>query len=61
MAVPCLFIIGKNDKNYNASKAVEKLNQVAPNIKTKMFPNAGHDITYVLTKEVNKEILNFLK
>lgn len=58
--VPALFIMGENEKNYSAKKAVERLNTVAPQIKTEVIPNAGHNLCKVQADMVNKDILEFL-
>jgi pimeloyl-ACP methyl ester carboxylesterase len=59
--VPALFLVGRNEKIYSASEAVERLNRIAPKIKTKIIPDAGHDLTLVQTKMVDQIILEFLK
>jgi pimeloyl-ACP methyl ester carboxylesterase len=59
--VPALFVVGRNEKIYSPSEAVERLNRVAPQIKTKIIPDAGHDLTLVQAKMVNQIILEFLK
>jgi pimeloyl-ACP methyl ester carboxylesterase len=59
--VPALFLAGENEKIYAAQKAVERLNRVAPQIKTEIIPNAGHDLTFVQADMVNRKILAFLK
>jgi pimeloyl-ACP methyl ester carboxylesterase len=59
--VPALFLVGRNEKIYSASEAVERLNRIAPQIKTKIIPDAGHDLTLVQAKMVNQIILEFLK
>jgi pimeloyl-ACP methyl ester carboxylesterase len=59
--VPALFLVGRNEKIYSASEAVERLNRIAPQIKTKIIPDAGHDLTLVQAKMVDQIILEFLK
>lgn len=59
--VPALYLVGENEKLYSAQKAVQRLNQVAPQIKTETVPNAGHDLAIVQAEMVNREILDFLK
>jgi hypothetical protein len=34
---------------------------VAPQIKTEMLPDAGHDVTIVQAEMVNKKVIEFLK
>jgi len=59
--VPALFLVGENEKIYPAQKAVQRLDNVAPQIKLEVIPNAGHDLTIVQAEIVNKKILEFLK
>jgi len=59
--VPALFVVGRNEKIYSPSEAVERLNQVVPQLKTKIIPDAGHDLTLVQAKMVDQIILEFLK
>jgi pimeloyl-ACP methyl ester carboxylesterase len=61
LKVPALFLVGRNEKIYSPSEAVERLNRVAPQIKTQIIPDAGHDLTIVQAKMVNQIILEFLK
>jgi len=58
---PTLFLVGENEKIYSAQKAVQRLNRVAPQIKTEVIPNAGHDLLWVQTELFNKKIIEFLK
>jgi pimeloyl-ACP methyl ester carboxylesterase len=59
--VPTLYLVGENEKLYSAQKAVQRLNKVAPHIKTEIIPNAGHDLEIVQAEMVNRKILDFLK
>lgn len=59
--VPTLFVIGENEKIYSAQKAIKRLNEVVPRIKTEIIPNAGHDLTIVQTKLVNEKVLVFMR
>ena len=59
--VPALYLVGENEKIYSAQKAVERLNTVAPQIRTEIIPNAGHDLTMVQAEMVNRKVLEFLK
>ena len=59
--MPALFLVGENEKIYPADEAVERLNRVAPQIKTEIIPNAGHDLTFVQAEMVNKKVLEFLR
>ncbi len=58
--VPTLFLVGENEKIYRALAAIERLNTVAPQIETQVIPDAGHDLTVVQTKLVNRRIVQFL-
>jgi len=59
--VPTLFLVGENERLYSAQEAVQRLNKVAPHIKTEIIPNAGHDLTFVQAEMVNSKVLEFLK
>jgi len=43
---PVLFLVGENEKIYSAHSAVRRLNSLAPQIKTEIIPNAGHDLLF---------------
>jgi len=58
--VPCLFMVGENEKIYPARKAVKRLNRVALWIKTELIPQAGHDLWFVQAEIVTGKILDFL-
>ncbi len=60
LKTPTLFVVGKNEFIYSAQEAVKLLNDIAPEIKTILIPDAGHDLIIVETERVNKEVLNFL-
>ena len=59
--VPTLFVVGENEKLYSAQKAVQRLNDVAPEIATEIIPNSGHGLLIGQTDMVNQRILRFLK
>ena len=59
--IPVLFLIGEKEVLCAANKAVKRLNDVAPQIKTVIIPDASHDITHSQTELVNREVLDFLK
>ncbi|MCZ3366813.1 MULTISPECIES: alpha/beta fold hydrolase [Methanobacterium] len=61
IGVPMLYVVGENEKIYSAEKAVRHLNTVAPQIKTEIIHNAGHDLASVQAEMVNKKVLEFLK
>jgi pimeloyl-ACP methyl ester carboxylesterase len=58
--VPALFVVGENEKTYSAQEAVKRLNSAAPQIKTEIIPNAGHDLMHVQEDLVIGKILEFL-
>jgi pimeloyl-ACP methyl ester carboxylesterase len=58
--VPCLFLVGENEKIYSAQAAVRRLNRVAPQIRTEIIPGAGHDLTMVQADLVVRKVLEFL-
>jgi pimeloyl-ACP methyl ester carboxylesterase len=60
LEVPTLFIVGENEVTYSARKAIRRLNNVAPEVKTVITPDAGHDLAIVKTEWVNNEVLKFL-
>ena len=59
--VPALYVVGENEKVCSAEKAVQRLRDVAPQIKTEVIPHAGHDLTIVQAEKVNRKVLEFLK
>jgi pimeloyl-ACP methyl ester carboxylesterase len=58
--MPVLYLVGENEKIYDPSAALKRLNSVAPKIKTEIIPGAGHDLTVVQAELVNQKILEFL-
>ena len=56
-----LYIVGENEKIYSARQALSRLNRVAPHIKTKLIPAAGHDLIVVQAEMVNRIVIEFLK
>ncbi|MEJ2146549.1 MAG: alpha/beta hydrolase [Acidobacteriota bacterium] len=58
--VPCLFLVGEHEKIYSARAAVRRLNRVAPQVKTEIFPGAGHDLTIIHPDRVTGSVLDFL-
>lgn len=61
LQVSTLFIVGEHEKIYSASKAVRRLNTLAPQVQTVIIPEAGHDVLSLQTERVNNEVLEFLK
>ena len=60
ITTPTLFLVGENEVLYSASKAVERLNELAPQIETTTIPNAGHDLLLVQAEMVHHKIEEFL-
>ena len=58
--VPVLFVVGENEKLYSATESVERLNEVAPDVQTRIVPEAGHDLTIVQAGVVNRMVADFL-
>jgi pimeloyl-ACP methyl ester carboxylesterase len=58
--VPCLFLVGENEKIYSAKAAVRRLNRVAPEVKAEIIPGAGHDLTIVQADLVVSKVLGFM-
>jgi pimeloyl-ACP methyl ester carboxylesterase len=61
LQVPTLFLVGENEKTFSPQKAVQRLNQVAPQIRTQTIPHAGHDLNFAQVDLVNEWVLEFLK
>lgn len=55
------YLVGENEKIYSAKKAVQRLNTIAPHIKTEIILGAGHDLVSVQAGMVNEKVLEFLK
>jgi pimeloyl-ACP methyl ester carboxylesterase len=61
LTMPILFIVGENEKLYPADKALTHLESVAPQVKSVLIPEAGHDLTVVQADKVNEVVLKFLR
>ena len=61
LAPPTLFLAGEHEKIYSAPKAVERLHRVAPQIRTELLRDAGHDLTLAQPEAVNRIMLDFLR
>jgi len=59
--IPLLFMVGENEKAYNAHHAITRLNILNPDIKTVLIEGTGHDLMYTDTEIVNQLILEFLQ
>jgi pimeloyl-ACP methyl ester carboxylesterase len=60
LRVPCLFLVGENEKIYSAKAAVRRLNRCAPQVKTEVLRGAGHDLAMVNPDLVTSRVLEFL-
>jgi pimeloyl-ACP methyl ester carboxylesterase len=61
LKVPTLYMVGEHEKIYDAHKALERLQQAAPQVKTELIPGAGHDLSIVQAELVTSKVLEFLK
>jgi pimeloyl-ACP methyl ester carboxylesterase len=60
LRVPCLFLVGENERIYSPDAALRRLKRVAPGVKTAVIPGAGHDMTLVHPDRVTQIVLDFL-
>ena len=60
LGVPCLFLVGENEKIYSARAAVARLARIAPRVKAELVPGAGHDLTIVYPELVARKAVEFL-
>jgi pimeloyl-ACP methyl ester carboxylesterase len=60
LKVPTLYLVGENEKVYPASKALQRVHRVAPQIKTRLIPRAGHDLWIAQADIVNQALVDFL-
>ena len=58
--VPLLYLAGENEKMMSIKGAVERLNRLAPHIKTEVIPNSGHAVFFSQPDIVSEKILGFL-
>lgn len=61
ISVDVLYIVGKNEKVYSAKKALKRIHNLAPQIKTVLVPDSGHDMLAVEPDFIMEKIMNFLK
>jgi pimeloyl-ACP methyl ester carboxylesterase len=61
LQIPTLFLMGGNEKTFPYQKALQRINKIAPHLKTEIIPNAGHGLSFVQADLVNKRVLEFLK
>ncbi len=60
ITVPSLYIVGENEKVYSSQKALERIHNVAPKIKTVLVHGAGHDMLAVEPDFIMEKVLEFL-
>jgi pimeloyl-ACP methyl ester carboxylesterase len=60
-SVPGLFLVGEHEKIYSPTSAVKRLRRVAPQVRTRIIPGAGHDLTFVQPELVDRAVLDFLE
>ncbi len=58
--VEVIYIDGENNKMLSPQKAIERLNSLAPDIKTEVIPNSGHGLVFTHPELVSEKILDFL-
>ncbi len=58
--VPCLVLVGENEKIYSGPAAVRRLKRVAPQVQAEIIPGAGHDLMMVQPELVTRKVLEFL-
>jgi len=51
---------GETFVRISGREAVERLNRVAPEIETELFPDCGHDLRTFQTDRFNRRVLEFL-
>jgi pimeloyl-ACP methyl ester carboxylesterase len=61
LAMPVLFLIGEHESVSNPQLTINRLNKVAPGIKTELISGTGHDLMFTHTDKVNNAMLDFLK
>lgn len=61
LTMPVLYLIGEHDTVCKPDLAIERLSKVAPEIKTELFTDTGHDLMFTHTEKINKLMLDFLK
>jgi pimeloyl-ACP methyl ester carboxylesterase len=59
LAVPTLFLVGRNEVSYPAERAVQRLVAVAPHVKTEIT-DGDHHLTIVQPNWVIQQVLEFL-
>ena len=60
LQMPILYLVGEHERIYSPRKAVQRLNRVAPGIKTEIIPQVGHDMM-AQAELVSRKAVEFLK
>ena len=60
LRVPTLFLVGEHEKIYSPTKALQRLERIAPAVRGELVAGAGHDLTFVAAAAVNRRIVEFL-
>ena len=58
--LPTLLLIGAAEKIYNANKAIERAQNLLPDLTANIIPNAGHLLILDQPEIINTRILKFL-
>jgi pimeloyl-ACP methyl ester carboxylesterase len=61
LKIPVLFMVGENEKIYNARKAIHRIKTIAPQIKAEIISKCGHDLWITQSEIVCNIILEFLR
>ncbi len=61
IAAETLLLFGEHDVVYKAGKAIERAENLIPNIEADIFPEAGHTLPLDRPEIVNERILEFLE
>jgi pimeloyl-ACP methyl ester carboxylesterase len=60
ITMPTLLLIGAEDKIYNPKKAIQRAQQLMPNLTGEIIPNLGHILFMDKPELINSRILKFL-
>lgn len=56
-----LFLMGEDDRLYDARAAVRRLRRIAPQGEARVIAGAGHDLPVIAAREVNALVSDFLR
>jgi pimeloyl-ACP methyl ester carboxylesterase len=60
MRVPSLLLVGEHETVGSASKAMRRIQAVAPQIRAELVRGAGHDLPLAQREETTRRVLEFL-